>query len=293
MFDARLPNLRTFTVVSTVDALRAQLRTWRMAGDKIAFVPTMGNLHEGHLSLVHTAHTRAQRVVASIFVNPTQFGPGEDYLSYPRTMANDQALLEGAQCDLLFAPGVSEMYRAGTDGSLRVDVGTLGSQLCGAVRPGHFSGVATVVAKLFNLVQPDVAVFGEKDFQQLMVIRRLVAEFDFPVEIVGAPTARAPNGLALSSRNQYLSEEEVIQAALIHATLLQMRDSVRAGQSPEIVEQAALTALTQAGFHPDYAALRDAQSLELIKDSTTSVVALIAARLGKARLIDNLAFSRA
>ena len=282
-----LGQLKTFTEIA---ALREQIQAWRTAGERIAFVPTMGNLHDGHLSLIKQAKLHATRVVASIFVNPTQFGPKEDFASYPRTLAADQALLAGGGCDLLFAPTVETMYPTNTASTPNfvIDVGAIGNILCGAVRPGHFSGVATVVAKLFNIVQADVAVFGEKDFQQLLVLRNLVRQFNFPLEIIGAPTVREASGLARSSRNQYLSDAERAQARVIYATLLQMRDMRQRGIDPEQVQSDALTALKAAGLGPDYAAIRDAQTLDLINKNTTNEVAMIAARLGKARLIDNI-----
>ena len=287
MFTEALGQLKTFKEIA---ALREQIQAWRTAGERIAFVPTMGNLHDGHLSLIKQAKLHATRVVASIFVNPTQFGPKEDFASYPRTLAADQALLAGGGCDLLFAPTVETMYPTNTASTPNfvIDVGAIGNILCGAVRPGHFSGVATVVAKLFNIVQADVAVFGEKDFQQLLVLRNLVRQFNFPLEIIGAPTVREASGLARSSRNQYLSDAERAQARVIYATLLQMRDMRRRGIDPEQVQEDALTALKAAGLGPDYAAIRDAQTLDLINKNTTNEVAMIAARLGKARLIDNI-----
>lgn len=279
---------------STIPALRRQVNEWRMRGERISFVPTMGNLHVGHLSLIEKARELSSKVVASIFVNPTQFGPSEDYTSYPRTLEADQALLLSGGCDVLFAPDASEMYpkripkQIPGEPEFSVDVGRLGNVLCGVARPGHFAGVATVVAKLLNIVQPDVAVFGEKDFQQLMVIRKLVEQFDFPVEIVGAPTKREANGLACSSRNQYLSVEQRELARVIYATLLQMRDSSQRGLTIEAIEAEADLSLRSAGLSPDYAQLLDAKTLDLIDENTNSRVALIAARLGRARLIDNL-----
>ena len=282
-----LGQLKTFTEIA---ALRAQVKAWRTAGERIAFVPTMGNLHDGHLSLVTQAKLHATRVVASIFVNPTQFGPKEDFASYPRTLAADQALLAGGGCDALFAPTVETMYPANVASTPNfvIDVGAIGNILCGAVRPGHFSGVATVVAKLFNIVQADVAIFGEKDFQQLLVLRNLANQFDFPLEIVGAPTVREASGLARSSRNQYLSVAEREQARVIYATLLQMRDMRQRGVDPQQVELDALIALQAAGLNPDYAVVRDAQTLDFVTISSKKEVAMIAARLGKARLIDNI-----
>ena len=282
-----LGQLKTFTEIA---ALRAQVQAWRTAGERIAFVPTMGNLHDGHLSLVTQAKLHATRVVASIFVNPTQFGPKEDFASYPRTLAADQALLAGGGCDALFAPTVETMYPANVASTPNfvIDVGAIGNILCGAVRPGHFSGVATVVAKLFNIVQADVAIFGEKDFQQLLVLRNLANQFDFPLEIIGAPTIREASGLARSSRNQYLSDEEREQARVIYATLLQMRDMRQRGVDPQQVQLDALIALQAAGLNPDYAVVRDAQTLDFVTISSKKEVAMIAARLGKARLIDNI-----
>lgn len=286
--------MSTLPTFSKISELRSQIHAWRMAGQRIAFVPTMGNLHVGHLSLIEKARALGDKVVASIFVNPTQFGPSEDYTSYPRTLEADQALLLGGGCDLLFAPEASEMYprripkQIPGEPEFSIAVGRLGEVLCGAVRPGHFAGVATVVAKLFNIVQPDVAVFGEKDFQQLMVIRKLVEQFDFPVEIVGAPTKREANGLACSSRNQYLSDEQRALARIIYATLLQMRDNSQQGLTIEAIEAKADQALRSAGLNPDYARLLDAKSLDLIDENTNSRVALIAAKLGRARLIDNI-----
>ena len=282
-----LAQLKTFTEIA---ALRAQVQAWRTAGERIAFVPTMGNLHDGHLSLVTQAKLHATRVVASIFVNPTQFGPKEDFASYPRTLAADQALLAGGGCDALFAPTVETMYPANVASTPNfvIDVGAIGNILCGAVRPGHFSGVATVVAKLFNIVQADVAIFGEKDFQQLLVLRNLANQFDFPLEIIGAPTIREASGLARSSRNQYLSDEEREQARVIYATLLQMRDMRQRGVDPQQVQLDALIALQAAGLNPDYAVVCDAQTRDFVTISSKKEVAMIAARLGKARLIDNI-----
>ena len=286
--------MSTLPTLSKISELRAQVRDWRMRGEHIAFVPTMGNLHVGHLSLIEKARELSSKVVASIFVNPTQFGPSEDYTSYPRTLEADQALLLTGGCDVLFAPEASEMYprripkQIPGEPEFSVDVGRLGTVLCGAVRPGHFAGVATVVAKLLNIVQPDVAVFGEKDFQQLMVIRKLVEQFDFPVEIVGAPTKREPNGLACSSRNQYLSADQRELARVIYATLLQMRDNSQRGLTIEAIEASADQALRSAGLSPDYARLLDAKSLDLVDENTSSRVALIAGKLGRARLIDNI-----
>jgi pantoate--beta-alanine ligase len=254
-------------------------------------VPTLGNLHAGHYSLIKLARARADRVVASVFVNPTQFGPNEDFERYPRTLAQDQAGLAEADCDLLFAPEVVTVYPFGPANSVSLHVPQLTETLEGAHRPGHFDGVATVVCKLFNLVQPDLAVFGQKDFQQLKVIERMVRDLSLPVKVMSGATLRADDGLALSSRNQYLSRDEREVATQIHATLLQMRELIDKGHAWRVVEQAATSKLQRAGFEPDYVAIRRAEDLAEPADGETGgLVALIAARLGTTRLIDNLLF---
>lgn len=269
--------------------LRARVAEWRRAGARVAFVPTMGNLHEGHFSLLARAREHAERVVASVFVNPTQFGPREDFSTYPRTLAQDQAGLAAHGCDLLFAPEVAEIYPYGVAGTVRVEVPGLSDILDGASRPGHFVGVATVVTKLFNLVQPDAAVFGQKDYQQLLVIRRMTHDLRLPIRIVAAPTQREPSGLAMSSRNQYLSAEERERAAIIHRTLCAMRDALHGAPSHADIESQALRELEAAGLIPDYAVLRRAEDLAApATQQRSGLVALIAARLGRARLIDNL-----
>jgi pantoate--beta-alanine ligase len=271
--------------------LRATIRGWRTQGHMIGFVPTMGNLHAGHHSLVKLARARADRVVASVFVNPTQFGPNEDFERYPRTLAQDQAGLAESECDVLFAPDVSTVYPFGHDKSVSLHVPELTDTLEGAHRPGHFDGVATVVCKLFNLVQQDIALFGQKDFQQLKVIERLVRDLSLPVKVMSGPTLRAEDGLALSSRNQYLSADERATAPLIYETLQQMRDLIAKGHARKVVEQAAASKLERAGFVPDYAAIRRAEDLsEPGENEHEGLVALIAARLGTTRLIDNLLF---
>ena len=277
--------------VHRADALRAQIAEWRQAGERIGFVPTMGNLHAGHFSLVDTARTQADRVVASVFVNPTQFGPHEDFASYPRTLSQDQTGLDSACCDLLFAPSVDEMYPFGAAHPVRVEVPGLSEILDGALRPGHFSGVATVVTKLFQLVAPDVAVFGQKDFQQLLVIRRMVADLRMPIDIVGAPTVREPSGLAMSSRNNYLTQDERERAGVIFRTLQLMRDAAVQRESFADIESKANQNLEQAGLVPDYAVIRCATDLTAPAGGENQLVALIAAKLGRARLIDNLTFS--
>ena len=276
--------------VTTAAELRARVAAWRREGARIGFVPTMGNLHHGHFSLIARCREQADRVVASVFVNPTQFGPNEDYARYPRTLTRDHAGLAAHGCDLLFAPAVEEMYPFGIETTVRVDVPEVSEPLEGAMRPGHFSGVATVVTKLFHLVQPDVAVFGRKDYQQLLVIERLVRDLRLPIEIVGAPTQREADGLAMSSRNQYLSADERERASTIYRTLIAMRDALHAGRSIAEIEADARKQLTEAGFVPDYAALRRARDLgEPQPGQREELIALIAARLGKTRLIATLA----
>lgn len=281
---------------ASVDLLRARVLDWRRAGARIAFVPTMGNLHQGHLTLVREAWRQvgrqSGRVVASVFVNPLQFGPGEDLDAYPRTLERDHRLLADEGCDLLFAPGVSVMYPRGETGHTRVEVPGLSDILCGASRPGHFVGVATVVCKLFNMVQPDLAAFGEKDFQQLLVIRRMVEDLAMPVEILGMPTAREPDGLALSSRNGYLSAEERSRAPALYQALTAAADGLRAGREPAAVEARALGDLCAAGLVPDYVSVRSAADLSPPGATDRDLVVLAAARLGSTRLIDNLRVTR-
>lgn len=275
--------------VQEVSALRAAIRGWRSRGETVAFVPTMGNLHAGHHSLVKLARDRADRVVASIFVNPTQFGPHEDFDRYPRSLTEDQAGLAEHRCDLLFAPEVATIYPLGPQLSVSLRVPQITEILEGAHRPGHFDGVATVVCKLFNLVQPDLAVFGQKDYQQVMVIQRMVRDLSLPLKVIGATTSRADDGLALSSRNQYLTPAERARAPLIHATLRQMRELVASGHAMPAVEQAAHSKLVRAGFVPDYVVIRSAEDLaEPAVGQIGALVALVAARLGTTRLIDNL-----
>ncbi|MGF6709646.1 pantoate--beta-alanine ligase [Luteibacter sp. W1I16] len=277
--------------VTDAAAIRAAIRGWRAAGQNVGFVPTMGNLHAGHHSLLKLARARADRVVASVFVNPTQFGPGEDFERYPRTLAQDQAGLAEAGCDILFAPEVATLYPFGPAASVSIHVPVVTDTLEGAHRPGHFDGVATVVAKLFSLVQPDIAVFGQKDFQQLKVIERMVADLSLSVKVMSAPTLRDEDGLALSSRNQYLSAQERARAPQVYATLVQMRELFRQGHAWQALEQAAKARLERAGFVPDYVAIRRAEDLtEPGPAEREGLVALVAARLGATRLIDNLPF---
>jgi pantoate--beta-alanine ligase len=272
--------------------LRARIVAWREARETIAFVPTMGNLHAGHLTLVAEARGRARRTVASIFVNPLQFGPQEDLAAYPRTLAQDESLLVGAGCDLLFAPTPDTMYPRGQDDQTRVLVPGLSDILCGASRPGHFTGVATVVCKLFNMVQPHLALFGEKDYQQLLVIRRMVEDLAVPVEVLGVPTVREPDGLAMSSRNGYLSAEERGRAPTLYQTLLAAADALRGGRPIPDVELDASRALEGAGMRPDFVSVRRSEDLAHPGWEDQELVILAAAYLGRSRLIDNLRLSR-
>jgi pantoate--beta-alanine ligase len=277
--------------IQDAPALRAAIRNWRTKGETVGFVPTLGNLHAGHQSLIKLARARTDRVVASVFVNPTQFAPGEDFERYPRTLLQDQAALADEECDLLFAPDVSTMYPFGAENSVSLHVPQITDTLEGAHRPGHFDGVATVVCKLFNLVQPDLAVFGQKDFQQLKVIERMLRDLSLPVRVMAAPTMRADDGLALSSRNQYLSAADRAKAPLIYDTLLKMRDLLAKGHAWRVLEQVAAAQLIRAGFEPDYVVIRRAEDLaEPAEGEHVGLIALIAARLGSTRLIDNLLF---
>ncbi|MDE2497318.1 MAG: pantoate--beta-alanine ligase [Xanthomonadaceae bacterium] len=277
--------------VGDLRALRACIRAWKQEGHRVGFVPTMGNLHAGHFSLVDLARRQADRVVASVFVNPTQFGPSEDFARYPRTLAEDSVGLVEHNCDLLFAPSVEVMYPFGPEQAMRIHVPGVGDTLEGAHRPGHFDGVATVVAKLFAMVEPDVAVFGQKDWQQLLVVRRLARELAFPLEIVAGPTVRDDDGLALSSRNRYLDVHQRARAPELHATLEWMRESFVDGHVLAAIEGAAVRRLERAGFNPDYAVVRRAEDLGVPAEGERSgLLALVAAKLGNTRLIDNLAF---
>lgn len=275
--------------VRTVRELRECVRRWRAQGERVALVPTMGALHEGHLALVGVGRARAGRVLASIFVNPTQFGPNEDLAAYPRDEARDAALLEGAGCDLLFAPPVAEMYPEGFATSVRV--ARLTECLCGPVRPGHFEGVALVVTKLLNQAEADIAVFGEKDWQQLVVIRRLARDLDIATEIVGAPIVREADGLAMSSRNRYLSPAERAVAGALNRVLLAVAGRIAQGAPAGAACAAAAEALLAAGFASvDYVECRTAESLEPVAqfDPGRPARVFAAARIGRARLIDNV-----
>ncbi|AEA71236.1 MULTISPECIES: pantoate--beta-alanine ligase [Pseudomonas] len=275
--------------VKTVRELRAAVARARGEGKRIAFVPTMGNLHSGHVALVTKAAQRADFVVASIFVNPLQFGAGEDLDKYPRTLAADQEKLLQAGCHLLFAPSVEEMYPDGMAGQTRVSVPQLSEGLCGASRPGHFEGVATVVSKLFNMVQPDLAVFGQKDYQQLAVIRALVHDLNMPIQIIGEPTVRAEDGLALSSRNGFLSPDQRAVAPVVYRVLSQIAEAIKQGRRdfPALIGE-QLKQLEAAGLRPDYLEIRHAKTLRPALNEDRDLVILVAAFLGTTRLIDNL-----
>jgi pantoate--beta-alanine ligase len=278
--------------VTTIAEVRQHVSRWHHANQRVVFVPTMGNLHAGHVSLVEAARELGDKFVASIFVNPMQFGPNEDFAHYPRTPTQDAKMLEAAGCDLMFMPDVGEIYPNGADQATRVEVPGISDILCGEFRPGHFEGVATIVAKLFNIVDADVAVFGEKDFQQLTVIRRMVADLCLRVRIVGAPTVREPDGLAMSSRNQYLDEAQRKLAPTIHRQLTQAVEALRSGVRDYAgIESAGRAALDGAGFRTDYFAVRDARTLSPAQPDTNQFVVLAASRIGKARLIDNLQFT--
>jgi pantoate--beta-alanine ligase len=279
--------------VTTIAAVRERVRAWHREGLRVAFVPTMGNLHPGHVSLIEAAGRHGDRFVASIFVNPMQFGPNEDFAHYPRTPTQDEQMLAAAGCNLMFMPDVAEIYPNGSEKATRVDVPGLSRILCGEFRPGHFEGVATVVAKLFHIVEPDVAVFGEKDFQQLTVIRRMVADLCIAVQVIGAPTVRDADGLAMSSRNQYLSAQERAIAPRIYEILTATARRLQAGDSEfASMERAGCQALEAAGMRPDYFAVRQAVDLSTPKPDMNHLVVLTAARLGKARLIDNVQVKR-
>jgi len=276
--------------VTSISELQNQLKQWRKQGLSIAFVPTMGNLHAGHIKLVTEAKKKADKVVVSLFVNPTQFGVGEDFESYPRTELEDEKKLVNTLADLLFIPSVFEMY-PGKE-TTTVSVAGLSSLHCGAHRAGHFDGVATVVCKLFNMVQPDMAIFGEKDFQQLAVIKKMVEDLNSPVEIIGVATQRESDGLAMSSRNGYLSEQERVIAPKLYLSLCKAREMVLQGLlNFQTIEQQQIKYLQEAGFQVDYFSICKADNLQIAVEKDDELVILAAARLGKPRLIDNVYFS--
>ncbi|MBI5040759.1 MAG: pantoate--beta-alanine ligase [Gammaproteobacteria bacterium] len=275
----------------SIESLREHVAIWRAAGARIGFVPTMGNLHAGHVQLIEVARTHCERVVASIFVNPLQFGPNEDFTRYPRTPEADCAALESAGADLVFMPSVATMYPQPLEQLTRVSVPQLGDILEGAHRPGHFDGVTTVVARLFNLVQPDVAVFGEKDWQQLAIIRRMVDDLGWPIDIVGVPTVRDADGLALSSRNAYLTAAQRAMAPSLARTLNEVAGHLRVGERDfAALERAATLVLAEDGLRADYVSIRrpDLREPHL---GDAQLIILAAAWLGSTRLIDNLPVS--
>jgi pantoate--beta-alanine ligase len=279
--------------IEDIDALHAITAAWRRAGDTIALVPTMGNLHAGHIELVRHAASAAARTVVSIFVNPMQFVQGEDLDRYPRTPERDQRMLAEAGVDVAFLPPVAQMYPNGYVGTTRVHVPVLESIYCGEFRPGHFTGVATVVAKLFNIVRPDCAVFGDKDYQQLLLIRRMVADLRFPVEIIGVPTVRDADGLALSSRNNYLDDDERMRAPRLYGVLNELAKQLEAGRADySTLESEAAVALTAAGFKPQYVAICRADDLKPAAKDDGDLVILAAVWLGKTRLIDHIEVKR-
>ena len=278
-------------VVNDKIELREQLADWRHAGDHIAIVPTMGSLHAGHTSLVDAAREHAERVVVSVFVNPTQFGAGEDFDNYPRSVDKDTRRLRTVSADLLFAPDVDTMYPFGIDAATKVIVPGLTENFCGAFRPGHFDGVTTVVARLFALTQPDVAIFGQKDFQQQLVIRRMVDDLNLPVAIITAPTVREEDGLAMSSRNAYLDDDDRQRAPAMYRALCDARDALQGGSREfEALEADGVEKMQAAGFAPEYFAIRRASDLGAPRETSSKLVILAAGKLGAARLIDNVLY---
>lgn len=276
--------------VTELARLRELVTAWKRQGLRVALVPTMGNLHAGHFSLVMLARQYADRVVSSVFVNPTQFGPNEDFARYPRTPEADMRGLQDAGCDVLWLPSVETMYPLGTELAMRMHAPGVSDVLEGACRPGHFDGVCTVVARLFNQAQPDVAAFGKKDYQQLAVIRQMVSDLAFPIEILGGGIVREQDGLAMSSRNQYLSAEERPVASEIRKVLVALRDACLAGTARASAEASATAQLEAAGFQVDYAVVRTPALTEPDDAYAGPRVALVAAKLGRTRLIDNLEF---
>ena len=276
-------------VVHSRQELAEQVADWRAHDEHVALVPTMGNLHRGHLALVELAREHAERVVVSIFVNPTQFGEGEDFDKYPRTLERDKRRLKKTPADLIFAPDVDTMYPFGLDMATTVSVPGLTEDFCGASRPGHFDGVTTVVARLFAIVQPDVAVFGQKDYQQQLVLRRMVEDMNLPIGMITGETVREDDGLAMSSRNSYLSDEERAVAPLLYASLSALGNALQSGRRDfAALEDEASRRLEEGGFAVDYVAIRRAQTLDLPDRDCDEIVVLAAAQLGRARLIDNI-----
>lgn len=277
-------------VVDNIVALRTRIKTWRANNEVIAFVPTMGNLHEGHLSLVQKARELADRIVVSIFVNPLQFNDKNDLDRYPRTLTEDINLLSELECDLVFTPDDSIMYPQGMDKLTSVHVPGMDDRLCGLGRPGHFDGVATVVTKLLNMVQADIAIFGEKDYQQLLLIKKLVQDLNIPIDIVGAPTRREESGLAMSSRNNLLTAEARLQAPLLYQQLQTIKTALENGETDlDALTATAQTRLREAGFEPEYLDIRRAEDLQLAQPGEKAALRILAAaKLGSVRLIDNI-----
>ncbi|MDF0533195.1 pantoate--beta-alanine ligase [Shewanella sp. A32] len=275
-----------------IEEIRARIKTWKNKGESVAFVPTMGNLHAGHISLITEGKRRADHVVASIFVNPMQFGPNEDLDGYPRTLEADQQKLVEAGCELLFLPTPEIIYPRGLAVQTYVEVPGLSEQLCGETRPGHFRGAATIVCKLFNIVQPDIALFGRKDYQQLQIIRTMVEDLSLPVEVMGVDTVRESSGLAMSSRNGYLTAEEKAKAPALKRTLDDLAEAIKNGTAIELAIAEAKSTLQHAGLCPDYIEIRQAQTLAPVTETDKELVILAAVYLGKARLIDNLVVHR-
>jgi len=276
-------------VIHSKDELAELLSEWRHNDEHVALVPTMGNLHAGHVALVEFAREHAERVVVSIFVNPTQFGEDEDFDEYPRTLERDQRRLKMSAADVIFAPSVETVYPFGTSNPTTISVPVLTENFCGASRPGHFDGVTTVVARLFSLVQPDVAVFGQKDYQQQLVLRRMAEDMNLPVSIVTSKTVREDDGLAMSSRNSYLTEEQRAIAPLLYKAISSVGDDLQNGRRDFVeLESAAKQVLQDAGFEVDYFDIRRAQNLEIPDRDCDELVVLAAAQLGEARLIDNI-----
>ena len=278
--------------LTTTTSLREAISAQRAQGRRIAFVPTMGNLHAGHLQLVRQATTLADYVVVSIFVNPMQFGPNEDYATYPRTLDADKAALQAEGVDLLFMPAVSEIYTDGLEQATRIEVPGFEGDLCGRFRPGFFTGIATVVSGLFNRVQPDIAVFGEKDYQQLVMIKRMVRDLCMPIEVHGVETMRESDGLAMSSRNGYLDAGQRDTAVRLYQVLGEVKAGLQAGsRNFGALERQAIDSLREAGFEPDYVSIREQDSLRAPGPGSDRLVVLAAATLGRTRLIDNIRLS--
>jgi pantoate--beta-alanine ligase len=276
-------------IIETIPLLRQQIRRWRQEGKRIALVPTMGNLHDGHMKLVDDAKSRADVVVTTIFVNPMQFDRPDDLTRYPRTLQEDCEKLNRRKVDLVFAPAPADIYPQGLDSQTFVEVPGISTMLEGASRPGHFRGVSTIVSKLFNMVQPDIACFGEKDFQQVAVIRKMVADMGYDIEIIGVPTVRAKDGLALSSRNGYLTAEQRKIAPGLHKVMQSLADKLRSGErDTEEMLAIAATELNEKGFRSDDLQIRDADTLLELNVESKRAVVLMAAWLGQARLIDNI-----